>query len=489
MKKTAVLLIMLLSLLTAGCFSNEKTTETNTTIEKTDVISAILEIVESNTLKSTYTDVSNVTNGVVSGVYLKVSSTTYMYSFEDLSLIDGVNKLGFINNWGNCDENSSYIIYGNKAIKVTTAKTSISGKIKLSTLINSGEDSSSDGFLIQPDTEIRLVSGELQTANKNGFVYGDKLYKGRTSIGTGNPVNYAIDDFKVTEPKSYEFNCDGFFQLKGEYNSTGSGKYMYMSIVKEGTGESTYYLLNGKFDKKIWLRYGKGTYIIKTHSMRLETEVTIDEPYDGDIESYSIDMMNFYTFRITNTRDESGKFLYPSEWIQSDSDVISNYAKDAIEKAGVKNGTIKEKAKALHDFTINYLEYDDDSLVLAKRKKQDALSCIKYHVAVCEGYTSLYCALLRSQGIFAKAIVGNNGTHAWTNVLDDDNQWYMVDTTWDDGKIIINNNPPEQLIRYDYFWLLGNTRINNDHSWKNDREYRSTTNQELLFINGKEGMF
>ena len=139
---------MLLSLLTAGCFSNEKTTETNTTIEKTDVISAILEIVESNTLKSTYTDVSNVTNGVVSGVYLKVGSTTYMYSFEDLSLIDGVNKLGFINKWGNCDENSSYIIYGNKAIKVTTAKTSISGKIKLSTLINSGEDSSSDGFLI-----------------------------------------------------------------------------------------------------------------------------------------------------------------------------------------------------------------------------------------------------------------------------------------------------------------------------------------------------
>ena len=169
--------------------------------------------------------------------------------------------------------------------------------------------------------------------------------------------------------------------------------------------------------------------------------------------------------------------------------MISNYAKDAIEKAGVKNGTIKEKAKALHDFTINYLEYDDDSLVLAKRKKQDALSCIKYHVGVCEEYTSLYCALLRSQGIFAKAIVGNNGTHAWTNVLDDDNQWYMVDTTWDDGKIIINNNPPEQLIRYDYFWLLGNTGINNDHSWKNDREYRSTTNQELLFINGKEGMF
>ncbi len=82
MKKTAVLLIMLLSLLTAGCFSNEKTTETNTTIEKTDVISAILEIVESNTLKSTYTDVSNVTNGVVSGVYLKVGSTTYMYSLR-----------------------------------------------------------------------------------------------------------------------------------------------------------------------------------------------------------------------------------------------------------------------------------------------------------------------------------------------------------------------------------------------------------------------
>jgi hypothetical protein len=41
-----------------------------------------------------------------------------------------------------------------------------------------------------------------------------------------------------------------------------------------------------------------------------------------------------YTFNINNTRDEDGRFIYPSNFIQSDEDVILNKAKGILTSAG-----------------------------------------------------------------------------------------------------------------------------------------------------------
>lgn len=336
---------------------------------------------------------------------------------------------------------------------------------------------SNDG-LIMSETAIAFYTKESFVTS--GIFYAGKNYKGKLDIGSEDPVEMIDDDLVVTEPTARNFSCDGYFDFKGVYSRTGASKYVRVGITKVDTGESSFYYISGNFDRKIWLRYGAGTYRVKVYPITLEKEVTINEPYDGEIVSYSFDIAVFYKFEVTNTRDEDGRFLYPSDYIQSDESLIYETAKKQLEAAGVSNGTVKEKAKALHDYTVNHLEYDDSSTVLTKRKKQDAITCLNNGLAVCEGYTSLYNALLRSQGIQAKAILGNNKTHAWSNVLGEDENWYFVDTTWDECVYIINDGPSQPGVMYKYFWLPGNTGLNGDHSWNEDRDYRTVSKEKNI---------
>lgn len=498
MKKRVMLLLSIITMIfLAGCFSNggsEEKSEIN--IENQDVIAAIMEIVNSDKTKTTAGEVANVSNGVVSGVYLKLGTVLYMYSFPEIAAFDAASKNTFLVNWNSAVNSESYIIYENKAISLSTAKSSISGGTKLSTAVENGVDSSASSFAVQPYTEVvvypEAVSGTKQRADKKGFLYTGKIYNEIVSAGSGTPLTSADSNIVITKPSVRNFDADGYFELAGEIKYTGDLQYSWVQVIKDSTSEKTTYWLRGSFNKKIWLRYGAGSYTIKVYKTQITSYNSINEQYDGDILGWSYWTNAVYTFNVNNTRAEDGRFIYPSEFIQSDSELIYNLAIQKLSDAGVVNGTVQEKAKALHDYVVKGYYYDLTSLDSGKRKKQDALTTLANGNCVCEGYTSIYNALLRSQGIAAKAVAGQagGGGHAWSNVYTG-TVWKFVDTTWDDPLMNNTSNYPNgSNLRYSYFWLDGNTGVNNDHTWESDRTERAANREEnYLFINAKEGMY
>lgn len=334
-----------------------------------------------------------------------------------------------------------------------------------------------------------------------GTIYNGKTYLGKTTPGTGTSKNIEDANIVINEPDVRDFEADGFFVVNGSIKYTGDLQYSWITVKKTGGSddERTSYWVNGDFSEKIWLRFGKGNYEINVYKTKIISASAINVLYDGDITSWSYyykdDWKGVYTFNVTNTRDEDGRFIYPSEYIQSDSPEIYQLAQQKLIEAKMENGTIQQKSKVLHDFVVKYLYYDNDSLEPGKRKKQDALSTLNYKTGVCEGYTSLYNALLRSQGIEAKAVAGEagGGGHAWTNVYDG-SVWKFVDTTWDDPLIGGHNNYVDgSNLRDSYFWLDGNTGLNNDHVWTTDRPERAPgimdTNDGYRFITAPQGVY
>ena len=100
----------------------------------------------------------------------------------------------------------------------------------------------------------------------------------------------------------------------------------------------------------------------------------------------------------------------------------------------------------IHDWLIDNCFYADDVVKIS----DDFLSFTTYGAlvnqkAVCEGYTRAMQMMLSSVGIesFPVIGVGNDGLHMW-NAVKIDNEWYYVDSTWNDT---------ENGSGYDYFNL------------------------------------
>ena len=137
----------------------------------------------------------------------------------------------------------------------------------------------------------------------------------------------------------------------------------------------------------------------------------------------------------------------------------------------------KARVKALHDFVVERLHYDDDALraIVAGDWKnvpaQDAETVFARRAGVCEGYARLMVALGAASKLeiayvtgyirdtARRAAVGDDATvkaslqgyaHAW-NAVKLDGQWQLVDATWDDpGRTLYLFTPP-RLFAYDHF--------------------------------------
>ena len=113
------------------------------------------------------------------------------------------------------------------------------------------------------------------------------------------------------------------------------------------------------------------------------------------------------------------------------------------------------RIKAVHDYVISRVTYDRDVLETGIRPSQEAKEVFKTGKAVCEGYAKLFQAIAKEMGEEVAYIEGDIRRefapddvipqylkwsdplydwtrHAWNGVKIDNN-WYLVDTTWDDS--------------------------------------------------------
>ncbi|MDA3900112.1 MAG: transglutaminase domain-containing protein [Spirochaetes bacterium] len=321
----------------------------------------------------------------------------------------------------------------------------------------------------------------LDTDNKgDSFVYNDIEYGGAGETGLGSPVVKSDANIDIVQPQFKEFEADAFFTMHGSSSYTGNQKYLMVRIEKEGTVYDTF--LSGEFNERIWLPFGKGDYDVTVYRCTVQAS-TVEEQYDGDILVYSWDSKDglLYRFKVYNSRNETGAFLYPSGYIQSDSVDIYNLLQR--ESWYLRDEPLRQIVR-LHDYVVAQLVYDMDSLTPARRKKQDALSVLATSSAVCEGYTSLYSALLRCAGFRTRAVAGygyssadsKGEAHAWCNVSYN-GSWYLTDATWnddpkygDDSKFVLRN----------YLMLETLSGNNYDHEPLDERPSRNNIDGQII---------
>ncbi|MEO8703008.1 MAG: transglutaminase domain-containing protein [Kofleriaceae bacterium] len=140
----------------------------------------------------------------------------------------------------------------------------------------------------------------------------------------------------------------------------------------------------------------------------------------------------------------------------------------------------KQRVKALHDYVALRLSYDTEGLAKSKagtapRPSQLPADVFASKLAVCEGYARLMVAIGAAASVEVKYVTGwirdserrlaatddtakeglQGYLHAWNAVLVDD-EWFLVDATWDDSedsdKPIRSNYlfTPPQLFAYDH---------------------------------------
>ena len=121
--------------------------------------------------------------------------------------------------------------------------------------------------------------------------------------------------------------------------------------------------------------------------------------------------------------DQFAPFLRPNQFVNfnSDSKVVAKAAEL------VKNAAdFKAKVKAIYDFVITNIKYDKelaDSVQAGYVPNVDAV--MEKGKGICFDYAAVMAAMLRSQGIPTKLVIGYAGSayHAWIDVYSEEEGW------------------------------------------------------------------
>lgn len=114
---------------------------------------------------------------------------------------------------------------------------------------------------------------------------------------------------------------------------------------------------------------------------------------------------------------------------------------------GVAGLSDYQKVKAIHDWIVSHVAYDDANVSNPDYKLQfTAYAALIQRVAVCQGFGSLFYRLCLESGVSCRYIsgIGQGGDHGW-NIVELDGRWYNIDVTWDQNIGNFNH------IAYDFF--------------------------------------
>ncbi len=122
---------------------------------------------------------------------------------------------------------------------------------------------------------------------------------------------------------------------------------------------------------------------------------------------------------------------------------LEQMAADVEAKAGA-NPSVKDLAKAANDAVCQAVTYDfcdgaDGKATEASKYIRTAYGALVGGRAVCEGYSRLYKAVLNALGVNCELVSGyflegeSFEPHMWNYVQDEEDNWYAVDVTMNDG--------------------------------------------------------
>ncbi len=161
-----------------------------------------------------------------------------------------------------------------------------------------------------------------------------------------------------------------------------------------------------------------------------------------------------YTFTLQVKYRESKE---QTQYVKSQAKAIIG----SIVKSGMDD---HEKVKAIHDYVVKHVSYD------TSYQAYTAYEALANRSAVCQGYTLLTYELLKEAGIQNHIVTGtgNGQAHAW-NLVNIENKWYHLDTTFDDPV-------PDKAGRVTYsYFNMSDEQLSKDHDWDRSKYPAATT--------------
>lgn len=175
---------------------------------------------------------------------------------------------------------------------------------------------------------------------------------------------------------------------------------------------------------------------------------------------------NVESFRELKDTDEYlKKCLEPEKDMESDNEDIIRISNEICEGAR----TDYEKVDKIYSFIVEEMYYDYDQVYDYKFPyEDDALSLIRRKIAVCEGFSNVFVALCRAQGIPACETFGSgyssdelwalnmsrvtSANHAWVAVFVG-GQWQIMDPTWDNMNEYLDGEATKYDSTRDYVFI------------------------------------
>lgn len=127
-------------------------------------------------------------------------------------------------------------------------------------------------------------------------------------------------------------------------------------------------------------------------------------------------------FEVT-LQDEFAPFLRPNQYVDY-SNAVATVEKGAQLCVGLTHPL--EKVAAVYDFVVNTLVYDEEKAATVKSGYLPVLDeVLAQEEGICFDYAALMTAMLRSQEVPCKLVVGYAGDiyHAWISVWTEENGW------------------------------------------------------------------
>ena len=151
---------------------------------------------------------------------------------------------------------------------------------------------------------------------------------------------------------------------------------------------------------------------------------------------------------------------------------ILDICRQAMEDAVTPDMTPVEQERALHDWIVDWADYDETH---ESPHGSSPYGLLVNRTAICMGYANTFQLFMDLIGIECITVVGASSSstsdHAW-NLVRLDGDWYAVDTTWDDPIInglshFTNSNALDSL-HHRYFNVTSDFLLETDHQWDYD---------------------
>lgn len=236
--------------------------------------------------------------------------------------------------------------------------------------------------------------------------------------------------------------------------------------------------------------YNKNTiHIVANNSLNFDNKSNMENFINHISENEPIAIMGYDSINLSVLDPQIINYKYYKLDIKYtiDNKTLLNYKKELEKKAmNIVAGNIAKnmpdymKVFAIHNYIVDNCTYAKDYEINQNPLYYTPYGALVNGRAVCDGYASATKLLLNLCEIENIKVVGNSKGvgHAW-NLVKLGNDFYNLDTTWDDPVTTDNSN----VKRYDYYNIT-DEKLSKDHTW-NKEKYPSANGTYFNYENTK----